>query len=134
MVVANVRVSLRVENTKSAFSVDAALMVLVVTTYSGHDEVPFWPRAPSARLANRSAKLNIKASQWSSLVSEVLVCTVVRNEAGCEELLILHASRLSMVAPLQDRFSVDDVVSAVQPSVQIESHHPPPIDYRQCSC
>lgn len=91
--VANVRVLLRVENTKSAFSVDAALMVLVVTTYSKHDEFPFWPRAPSARLANRSAKLNIVASQWSSLVSEVRATAVGRNEAGCEEVLIpqMHA-------------------------------------------
>ena len=113
--VANVRVSLRVENTRSALAVDAALMVFVVTTYSGHDEYPSWPRAPSARLANRSEKLNIEASQESPLVSEVWLCAVVRNEEGCEEVLILQTR---MVAPLQDRFAVDDVASAVRPFVQ----------------
>jgi hypothetical protein len=58
------------------------------------------------------------------------MCAVVRNEAGCEEVLILQTR---MVAPLQDRFAVDGVASAVRPFVQNASHHPHPIDYRQCS-
>ena len=88
--VANVRVSLRVENTKSAFSVDASSMVLVITTYSGHDEVSLWPKARSARLANRSEKVNIEALPESPLVSEEWMYDAGSKKAGYEGVLILH--------------------------------------------